>query len=78
MFRRMTTESYSFGSCAVLTGQFAAITEEIKRFQVQDYEFAPVFFIQDYLRSVKYREELLKLIEDENYRSVPLAILSLF
>eukprot|EP00047_Mylnosiga_fluctuans_P021777 m.109029 g.109029 ORF g.109029 m.109029 type:complete len:577 (+) comp9027_c0_seq1:33-1763(+) len=46
----------------------SVITDDLKRFQASEYSYEPVYFIREYLLSIKYSEGLLKLIEDENYR----------
>eukprot|EP00053_Salpingoeca_punica_P017661 m.170697 g.170697 ORF g.170697 m.170697 type:complete len:815 (+) comp17254_c0_seq3:452-2896(+) len=56
------------GQDAEREAQKRRIIEEIQHFQKSEYNFDVVSFIRDYLLSLRYKEELVKLMEQNNYR----------
>jgi hypothetical protein len=52
--------------------QIEQIFADLERFQSSVYNFEVVGFIRDYLLSVNFAEELVRMMEDENYKLVSL------
>lgn len=58
-----------FGRFA-LTLQVLGIIDDLFRFQQSEYAFDVVSFIREYLLAVSYKEELLRLVDEENFKCV--------
>ena len=52
--------------------QVLGIIDDLFRFQQSEYAFDVVSFIREYLLAVSYKEELLRLVDEENFKCVSL------